>query len=451
MANPGKLVINKKGAALITVYMVVAVLLAFGGLVVDISNDQNKAVNTFKKQAQAIGIAEAGLDRALVWMKDYLNANGTYPPESITKATSFTQALPLGCLLPACTPVGSYVVDFPDFPVLLPGIYRVRSIGTVGTVSQTITNYLQPDNFSRYIWFTDSESYNGTNVWFWDQDHLNGSTHTNGHFNIKGDPVFEGEVRSVDNYIRYYNNGVNINSSNLSNSPYDLPDFQDTVTLGSDSINMPKQAFSLRAASMASGGLRLTGDTTILLNSDGTMNVTNNNQNPKWNNKNMALPANGALFVADKDKWNKGNLDISGTLSGRLTVGASGEVNVTNNIVYAHDPRQPGSTSTDTLGIISEGDVMISKNAPANLEIDASIMALNTSFMLEEWWMNGARGTLSVFGGIIQEERGPVGTFSGTTKVSGYSKNYNYDARFLNSPPPFVPTTGDYISLSWEN
>jgi hypothetical protein len=78
-------------------------------------------------------------------------------------------------------------------------------------------------------------------------------------------------------------------------------------------------------------------------------------------------------------------------------------------------------------------------------------MALNTSFMLNNWWVGPAKGTLTVFGGIIQDERGPVGTFSGSTKVSGYSKNYEYDTRLLNSPPPFVPTTGDYITLSWEN
>ena len=55
--------INKKGAALITVYMVVAVLMAFGGFVIDVSNSQNKTASTFKRQAQVINIAEAGLDR----------------------------------------------------------------------------------------------------------------------------------------------------------------------------------------------------------------------------------------------------------------------------------------------------------------------------------------------------------------------------------------------------
>ena len=432
MHSPGK-IINNKGAALITVYMVIAVLLAFGGYVIDVSNSQNSAATTFKRQTQEVSIAEAGLNRALVWLR----LQGTPPSGNIA---TINQNLP-----PTGPVLGSYSVVFTDLgPVAGSTVirrYRVRSTGTIGTTSQTVTTYFQPDNYARYIWFTDSESYQGTNVWFWDQDSLNGPTHTNGHFNIKGNPVFQGEVRSVDDYLRYYNNGNNINSDNLSNPPYDLPDFQDTVTLGADPIKMPTQALNLRTAS-TNGGIRYTGDTTIHLNSNGTMNVTNGGHT----HNNIALPGNGALFV------NNGNLNISGTLSGRLTVGASGDINVTDNITYANDPRLPGSTSTDTLGLISEGDVMIDQNAShANLEIDASIMALNTSFLLENWWEGGARGTLNVFGGIIQKQRGPVGTFSGNTKVSGYSKNYKYDVRLLSAPPPFVPTTGDYIPLSWEN
>jgi hypothetical protein len=428
-----KKITNKKGVALIATYMVLTVLLGFSGLLFNISNWQNKTTNTFKRQAQVKDIAEAGLDKALNWLRAQ-----AVPPGNSTNPWGGVQNL-------GNPAIGSYSVTITDItPVGLPSTkrYRIAATGTVSGITRTLTNYVQTDNYARYIWFTNTESFGGTNVWFWDQDHLNGPTHTNGHFNIKGNPVFEGEVRSVDNYIRYYNNGSNINSSNLSNSPYDLPDFQDTVTLGADATNMPTQALNLRTASTAAGGLRLTGNTTMVLNANGTMNVTNAAMG--WNNHNMPLPANGALFV------NNGTLTISGTLNGRLTAGASRDINIPNNIVYANDPRT-NPASTDTLGLISEEDVVINSNAPNNLEIDASIMALNTSFMLNNWSQGPAKGTLSVFGGIIQNQRGPVGTFSGTTKLSGYSKNYNYDQRLLASPPPFVPTTGDYITLSWEN
>jgi len=426
--------LNNKGIALIAVYAVIAILLAFAGFTVEIGNSQNRAVNNFKRQAQAIGLAEAGLDHALVWLRSQSS-----PP-------SGNSTNPWGGVQNLGSPViGNYSVTIADLgsPGGIAGAkrYRVTSTGTVGSTTQRLINYLQTDNFARYIWFTEHENFQGTNVWFWNQDHLDGPTHTNGHFNIAGNPVFEGEVRSVDSYIRYFNNGNNINSANLSNPPHDLPDFQGVVTLGSESISMPTQALNLRSAS-TNGGLRLTGNSTVVLNSNGTMNVTNSNRG--WNNRNMSLPANGALFV------NNGSLTISGTLNGRLTVGASSDVNIHNSIVYANDPRT-NPASTDALGIISEQDVVIDSGGPTNLEIDASIMALNTSFLLEDWWTGGAKGTLTVYGGIIQHERGPVGTFSGTTKVSGYSKNYHYDTRLLTSPPPFLPTTGDYITLSWEN
>jgi hypothetical protein len=46
----------------------------------------------------------------------------------------------------------------------------------------------------------------------------------------------------------------------------------------------------------------------------------------------------------------------------------------------------------------------------------------------------GVAGTLSLYGGVIQYQRGPVGTFSGrggsVTISSGFKKDYRYDDRF---------------------
>jgi hypothetical protein len=182
---------------------------------------------------------------------------------------------------------------------------------------------------------------------------------------------------------------------------------------------------------------------TLILNNDGTMNVTKAAAGYAGNRMNQT--DNRAQFD------NSGTLTISGQLNGRLTVGASNDVIIPNNLTYATDPRVD-PTSDDVMGIISEADVMVDDAAPHNVEVDACIMALNTSFMVENWNTMAAKGTLTVYGGIIQDERGPVGTFNGATgnKVSGYSKSYGYDARLLSTPPPFMPTTGDYVTLSWE-
>jgi len=426
---------NKKGIALIAAYLVIAVLIVFAITFVNASIGQNNAANLFKKQMQAFNLAESGLDKAVSQLR-------------AGSASNFPGTL---------SPIGTYAVTISDLGLYgTMRRYKITSVGTAGSVSKTLINIVQVDNYARYIWFTDGENYGSSNVWFWDQDHLNGPTHTNGQLNIAGHnpgPIFDGEVRSVNDQINFFNNGNNRVSSNTTNPPNDTPAFNGGMTLGANSISMPRQATYLRNAS-TSGGLSLSGDTTIVLNSSGTMDVTNSNYyyaNCTGKCKSCCtltarpMPANGALFV------NSGSLTVSGTLSGRFTAGASSDIIIAGNTTYANNPRT-NPASTDILGLISESDVTISSNASYNLEVDASIMALNTSFMLENWWTGSAKGILTIYGGIIQDQRGPVGTFNGTTgqKMTGYSKNYTYDSRLLDTPPPFFPTTGDYVTLVWQ-
>ena len=441
---------NKRGAALIFTFFVIMVMLIFSSAFVAISINQNIAADIFKRRARALCLAEAGLDHTIFWLRGYV-----VQPVTGNFTNPWGGAQNLGG--------GSYSVVITDLGQIgaNSGVHRymASSTGTYQNMSRILTNYVQVDNYARYLWFTNSEVFNGTDVWFWTQDTLNGPMRTNGHFNIYGNPTFGGEAGSVDDYIRFYNNGNNINLSQTTNPPYDIPVFQQGLTFGVEPTTMPHSAGSLRAgaADSANGGVYLTGNTTVALNSDGTMNLTNSaycvaydkhghcTQTCSSTCNNRALPTNGALFV------NNGTLTISGTLHGRLTVGASGDVIIPANIAYSSDPRVHPE-STDTMGIISEADVTISSGASTNLEIDSCVMALSTSFMLNNWSQGPAKGTLTVFGGIIQDERGPVGTFNPGTgqKLSGYSKNYTYDTRLLAAPPPFMPTTGDYLILSWE-
>ncbi|MCM8796276.1 MAG: hypothetical protein NC923_00090 [Candidatus Omnitrophica bacterium] len=431
---------GQKGAALIIASLAITVLLVWSGAFVTVSMNQNLAADIFKRQTQAFNIAESGLDHTITWLR----VQPSPPVGNYTNPWGGVQNLGGGTYSVVITDLG-----------LVGGSgstrrYKITSTGSYGGINRIMTNYVQVDNYARYLWFTDKEVFGGTNVWFWTQDRINGPTYTNGHFNIAGNPVFESEARSVDDYIRFYNNGNNINLQQTANPPYDLPDFQQGVDFGAEPITMPSQALNLRSAA-SNGGLYLQGNSTVVLNNDGTMNVTNAKKG--WVNRNMPLPANGALFVAcDGSRCrNGGSLTIFGTLNGQLTVGSERDTIITNNLLYADDPRI-NPHSDDMLGIISEGDVVIDDHAPYNLEIDGCIMAMDTSFMLENYWVGPPKGTLTVYGGIIQDERGPVGTFNGKTgqKVSGYSKNYSYDSRFLGSPPLFMPTTEDYVTLSWE-
>jgi len=77
------------------------------------------------------------------------------------------------------------------------------------------------------------------------------------------------------------------------------------------------------------------------------------------------------------------------------------------------------------------------------LNVYAHIICQNGGFGVINYDTGSARGTLNVYGGIVNQVRNAVGQTSGT----GYLKNYIYDARFARNPPPNYPVLTD--ELEW--
>jgi hypothetical protein len=154
-----------------------------------------------------------------------------------------------------------------------------------------------------------------------------------------------------------------------------------------------------------------------------------------------------------------------GGLKGKLTIASDSTIAIGNNLLYntrVNDPNCFDVTAgtfpdiPDSLGLVSEGKIMIKNNAPSDIEINAIIMALGDSFYYEGWEHN-MQGDLTFHGSLIQEQRGPVGTFNSWGKASGYTKQYYFDTRMSRDNPdlgqdlpPYFPTTGKYIKLYWK-
>ncbi len=161
-----------------------------------------------------------------------------------------------------------------------------------------------------------------------------------------------------------------------------------------------------------------------------------------------------------------GNVGISGTVNGRITLYAKGSIVLLDDIRYATDPVR--GICRDILGLISDRDIVIADNAlndpPAvsssmyfslddtkDFYIHGVMMALGDSFRAENHntgptnvndcnGVNNGRGCIYLSGGIIQNVRGPVGTTAGY----GYAKRYSYDRCAVINPPPYFPTTGRF-------
>jgi len=195
-------------------------------------------------------------------------------------------------------------------------------------------------------------------------------------------------------------------------------------------------------------GLVLQGSTTITFNG-GSLSISNDRKG--WTNHVYAFAPStqNIIYVANASTGTASTRSgtvyfVGGHLSTRLTIVSEADMTVGSNITYTTDPRT-NSTTTIALGLISKANVWVGPTAPNNVEIDAAIMATGISgapgsFGVINYNTGAPRGALTILGGIVQESRGAVGIFNGSNQlVHGYSKNYIYDTRFLNNPPPYYP------------
>jgi hypothetical protein len=200
------------------------------------------------------------------------------------------------------------------------------------------------------------------------------------------------------------------------------------------------------------------------------------------------LPTSIVTNDANQYACRDGDVFIQGQLNGQLTVAAASNILITGNLTY-----NGGTSGTSLLGLVANNFVHVRHpvrlqttvyNPPVNSQpsgcgspwdrtdyvtnssgryvqricsdnltgaqsnptINAAILAVNHSFEVQYWNRGDDLGTLSVTGAIAQRFRGPVGTNSGGTVVTGYAKNYVYDQRLRYlSPPKFL----DPVASAW--
>lgn len=294
----------------------------------------------------------------------------------------------------------------------------------------TVVVILQPSSFSKFSYYSVQEG----NIWWTTKDTVWGPMHTQDYLRVNNSPVFYGKVTSKNGLIKY----------NSSADPKFYGDFQSGV-----SLNLPANLSPLKAAATAGGQYIYNSDVEIEFKNDSALVKIGSAAAtmvylPTW-------APNGAIAVE------RGNLRLKGTITGKYTVGAlqgssstKGKVYLDDDVKYKYDPKVYPD-STDLLGICAEQDIIITDNTPNqnDIVIQAALFSLKGGLTAQNYDSGSPRGKIDLLGGITQDERGPVGQFSGNTILHGYSKRYRYDERLMILKPPFFPTTGSYEVLSW--
>ena len=367
------------------------------------------------------------------------------------------------------------------------GNMRLRVSGRSRSETRSIIVTLRRRNFIDFIYFTHFETLDPlayptsqsqasaanncakfraqrgscTEIQFATDDTVKGPFHTNDSALICGSPTFG---RFAQDAIELNGNSpgyVKASSCTLN------PDFDGTVVFPSGQMEMPPSNLTLQG--LAQSGYLFQGKTQIVINGT-SMQVKVKNGN--WQTK--ALPTNGVIYVKNESSGGGCNVGyarnqtynnpsacgdawVKGNYSGNLTIAADNDVIVNGNLTRNTDDMLLGLIANNFVRVYhpigwdynddDDDDDDECYNATGSLEdprIDAAMLALNHSFIVDNWYCGEKLGDLEVNGAIAQRFRGPVGTSgSGGT---GYIKDYNYNDRLRFREPPFFL---DPVQSAW--
>jgi hypothetical protein len=372
----------------------------------------------------------------------------------------------------------------------LPGSFRIRSTGYAGTTHVSVVATFKKASFLDYMYFTQLETsdpvtygppggneatvegaykqctltwqqgrYNApipnsggqfcNKISFISGDSINGPLHSNDSLAICGQP----------NFGRTSADMIEVSATSPGWFPTcggSNPEFTGTYVTGAPILTPPPSNKEL--ATIAQPPYVFSGQVHIALNGSSlTVTTESGTVGP------LPFPASGVVYVANgtcssayspfkttyPSSSECGNVYVHGNYSGQLTIASENDIVVDGNLTNS------GGGMGGMLGLIANNFVRVyhpcssgnnEGGSLSNLEIDAAILAINHSFIVDNYNCGSPLGTLSVTGAIAQKFRGPVGTFGGGGVSTGYSKNYVYDDRLRYiEPPHFV----DPVQSAW--
>lgn len=431
---------GERGAALLGVLIFAFVMAIIGLAFFAMAGYETRAAQQDLASQRAFWLAEAGRERCMRYLE------GLWNPPAGDRVVYDRVTGPDGGYYSVVCRVDTSAYWSVTKPFVL------DCVGESGGRQRRIRQRIEMISFAQYAYFTDDErNPRGTPIWFFTGDVIEGLVHSNGYFRISGSPRFLGRVTSAKSYMIGYQTYRVYDEDGWpvgGNNPYFAQGFE----LGVDSIPLPDTTADLRAAAMSGGvfnapastvelGKRASGAVAL-----GWFRYCNTPPpGPVWREAQIALLAEPVFF-------SDGTVRLSGVLDGELTIGSNQNIFIVEDVTYACSDAtgRPQAGCNDLLGLVSRRNIIFEDAlATNNLKVNAILMALGTSITAENYDNYRLRGTLTIWGGLIQKYRGAVGLFQGSTLVSGYQKDYHYDPRVTARTPPQFPLTGDYRDVAW--
>lgn len=426
---------GSRGSVLVGVMGITTVVLLVGMAIFVLGHSEGDIVEYAVDDARAFYVAEGGLERARGWLGELAEKDPTADPVG----QRFSNETLGG---------GSYTVTVKD-EVIWPGgprAYEVVSKAEHGGVVRGVRAIMAAETFARYTLYI--EDGGGAYSWFRTGERFDGPIHLNCNIKIDGDPWFGDTVRT---------------SKGMSMSGGSNPTFTQGYELNCDEVKMPKVSDleeTIRVEAMNgglyAGPLPKKAFYVVGLGWGGPGMLSYVGVKGGYGKVTPVTPVKMVDIASlNGAAWFDGDVAISGTLDGRLTIVADGDVNIWDDVLYydATPYGGPNEGCDDVLGLIALEDVVISYTPPnqSDCVIHGVIMALEKNIEAEDYQHHAPRGDIVIYGGLAADESVHLAQMDIDGRViSGYRRDYRYDPRMFTAPPPFYPITGRYDIVQWE-
>lgn len=428
------------------ILMASVLFLAFSTAIITLSMSNVKIANLHNKKITSMSIAEAGINYYLWHLahdnEDYCDGQPTCDSNSSFKHDYTDEA---GNVL------GTYEL-FITPPSPGQSSVTVKSVGKVNGISptRTIITTIGMPSFTKYTLLV-----NGEQLWVGAGEKITGTVHVNdsGMYN-QGEVT--GDASSTESTYNSWNWGTQpgvAGPGTYSGAKlYPVPriDFNqvdvDIKTIRDDAKNNGKGDYYDNAPSGSSGYHIVLKADSYDLYKVTNFNNTGLNITAETLLGNHGYPEEGIILLED-------NVWINGTINGqKITVIAADPEkngNQRKRIIIPDNVKYTNYDGSDKIGLITQTDILVTRTAPYNMEIDAAMIAKDGEIKIKDY--NGLhKGNMKVYGSMAHNT-GLIWTYDyGGGNWTGYATTETIiDQSNVLNPPPKFPLTGTYEILSW--
>jgi len=159
------------------------------------------------------------------------------------------------------------------------------------------------------------------------------------------------------------------------------------------------------------------------------------------------IPGDGLVIYAANNLWVEGTVKgrvVIATANGSSDIMSMANIYISNNLRYS-DEALSDNERADVIGLLAEGNIIVTKNAPDPLYVDGALLAQNGFVAFPICYNGGATNdNVYFFGSIILHGSWWFNftNYCGGSFTDGYlHPHFNWDKNLLYRPPPYFPAS----------